>query len=656
MILFGKIIRKTSFVNKSLSCKLKLILASVAFVPIIALILIYEFYSTEKLSFKQTNSLKDIQSFAQDFENKLFITTPFVLDMINDYSSKKELQKLMKSKTSKKSIEKKINNILKFDNNHIIKTGNYDKKGNYDLSDIIITDKNFTFSFNYNSVKTNKANDIGKMFKEAGQGIAAITFTSDKSENELKLMANGAKVEESFELIKSFFGTEVYLKFPHYLDKLNHIEMGSKKIISCMKIIPNLKNPLYIILWALSFDINQIKEITNNYNKKQKQEKKQIKFGLIDYLKNLYNILTENYKNQYIVEALDLESYGLIDFTDYSPDFNSEVKQISSYKSNKKTTLTGLTRFNGIDIIYDVRDCAETPNYALFTINELSPFHKSIKFQRIVFYASITLIIFFVLLLTNNVTKDIIYPIELLTTGINQVKKENYSFRINLERYDELGILCHSFDNMAKGLEEKELMQKMVSKTAKNETLSNKPESSKKAECILIYVSVPDFGNYIKNISPNIVLSDLKTQVALIANAVINAGGEVDKIMAEKQLIAFHIENELVKPKIEAACSSAKSIIKLAKEGSLPFPVSIGISYGTVVTGFLGVGEKRDFTVIGDPVNVAARIATYGENQVPDCHISEDIYNLAKDKFNSELSGEISLKGKSQPMKLYKLL
>ena len=69
----------------------------------------------------------------------------------------------------------------------------------------------------------------------------------------------------------------------------------------------------------------------------------------------------------------------------------------------------------------------------------------------------------------------------------------------------------------------------------------------------------------------------------------------------------------------------------------------------------MGVGEKRDFTIIGDPVNVAARIAVFGEKlDKGKCLVSETIFSYL-DNNEAELLGEVELKGKSQPMKVYQV-
>ena len=220
-------------------------------------------------------------------------------------------------------------------------------------------------------------------------------------------------------------------------------------------------------------------------------------------------------------------------------------------------------------------------------------------------------------------------------------------------RKDELGVLCESFDKMMKGLEEKQLMNRMVSKTALKVSANVADVNSKKIDAVLMYVSVPDFDTIMKNTPIYELFPALREQVAAIAEIVINNGGDIDKIMGEKMLIAFHINDKKPEDVASLACKVAHMIESCDK---IHFKVSVGVNYGQVISGFLGVGEKRDFTIIGDPVNVAARIAVFGEKLDKDrCLISETIYCYINKYMEATLYGEVALKGKSEPMKVYQL-
>ena len=97
-------------------------------------------------------------------------------------------------------------------------------------------------------------------------------------------------------------------------------------------------------------------------------------------------------------------------------------------------------------------------------------------------------------------------------------------------------------------------------------------------------------------------------------------------------------------------------MLDLERTNQLSFSIAIGLNYGNVINGFLGVGNKRDFTVIGDPVNVSARIESLAECLENNrCVISETFYKLVNNTVNATVYGEVELKGKSQPMKVYQL-
>jgi adenylate cyclase len=124
--------------------------------------------------------------------------------------------------------------------------------------------------------------------------------------------------------------------------------------------------------------------------------------------------------------------------------------------------------------------------------------------------------------------------------------------------------------------------------------------------------------------------------------------------MGEKLLIAFHINNNSIK---DVAIKVSKVAHFIATNDKLCFNVSVGVNCGQVISGYLGVGEKRDFTIIGDPVNVTARIDSLAEKLDADrCLVSESIYNYICENVEAKLFGEVELKGKSVPMKVYQLI
>ncbi|MBP5468152.1 MAG: adenylate/guanylate cyclase domain-containing protein, partial [Candidatus Riflebacteria bacterium] len=180
-------------------------------------------------------------------------------------------------------------------------------------------------------------------------------------------------------------------------------------------------------------------------------------------------------------------------------------------------------------------------------------------------------------------------------------------------------------------------------------------ENSIKIDSVLLYVGIPNFTAYAKELNNEKIFTDLKNHTSIIAGIIMKAGGEVDKIIGEKLLAVFPI-NKNANDSLIAAYNVAKQIQDEEKANNLPLPVAIGLNYGNVISGFLGVGNKRDFTIIGDSVNVTARIESLAEKLDKNrCLISATFYEQIKEHINAKLYGEVELKGKSQPMKVYQL-
>jgi len=107
----------------------------------------------------------------------------------------------------------------------------------------------------------------------------------------------------------------------------------------------------------------------------------------------------------------------------------------------------------------------------------------------------------------------------------------------------------------------------------------------------------------------------------------------------------------------EHALAAVQTAIEMQKEAiklGTTFKYGIGINTGSVIVGNIGSEKRLDYTVIGDSVNLAARLCSKAEgNQIL---ISEETYNLVRDKIKIRSIGEISVKGKAKPIKVYEVV
>lgn len=250
---------------------------------------------------------------------------------------------------------------------------------------------------------------------------------------------------------------------------------------------------------------------------------------------------------------------------------------------------------------------------------------------------------------------DITVPVQALTEGMRQISLENYAFRINLDREDELGQLCQSYDRFARGLSEKETMGKMLSRSARQAVMSGDGLAGAWREFVFIFCGSLDFTARLSSESTGHLFNLLKEQVAMICRIILEEGGDIDKLIGDKVLGVFPIEKGRAVETRQAAIRAAERIMAAESSGSLHFSMATGVNAGRVISGMLGFGSKRDFTVIGDAVNVSARIQKEAE-KLPEsrCLYSESFVKGLSDASGFVMHGETALKGKAEKARLFR--
>jgi class 3 adenylate cyclase len=126
---------------------------------------------------------------------------------------------------------------------------------------------------------------------------------------------------------------------------------------------------------------------------------------------------------------------------------------------------------------------------------------------------------------------------------------------------------------------------------------------SRRVSLGLLYSDVRAFTSFAEDSSPEAVVQFLNRLMTIQVRIVREHGGDVDKLIGDALLAHFGGADATMR-----AVAAGRAILIACEEADLPRRVGIGVFTGEVVAGAIGPPERRDYTVVGDSVNVAARL------------------------------------------------
>ena len=177
-------------------------------------------------------------------------------------------------------------------------------------------------------------------------------------------------------------------------------------------------------------------------------------------------------------------------------------------------------------------------------------------------------------------------------------------------------------------------------------------------EATVAFIDICAFTTITESEQPDKVVQLLNKYFDVMVQEIIAQNGYVDKFIGDAIMAVFRGEFHLDRA-IDACLAIRSKLESLPKEFTgLSFTphVSIGINSGELISGNIGSARLRrlDYTVIGDVVNIAQRLQ--GAAKAGQILIAQSAYEKVKESFNCSEIGEISLKNKTKPIRVYEVL
>lgn len=210
-------------------------------------------------------------------------------------------------------------------------------------------------------------------------------------------------------------------------------------------------------------------------------------------------------------------------------------------------------------------------------------------------------------------------PVRVVRAALKKVEKGDLSAHVVVFDGTELGELQRGFNSMVDGLRERERVRDLFGRHVGREVAAAAEQQlptlgGEERHVAVVFVDIVGSTKLVSSMPPIEVVELLNRFFAVIVDEVDRHRGLVNKFEGDAVLAIFGAPVALDSPEDEALAATRAIMRRLAQE--VPeCPARIGVASGEVVAGNVGAKERFEYTVIGAPVNEAARLSELARSE-----------------------------------------
>ena len=257
---------------------------------------------------------------------------------------------------------------------------------------------------------------------------------------------------------------------------------------------------------------------------------------------------------------------------------------------------------------------------------------------------------------------DIAENFNTILDKLNGVDREIKEQSIQLVKY--ASDLSKSYEKSKKEEKLRNKLSRYVGENLLEKLVSSKEEAfleNERKETTVLFADIRSFTRITERMEVEDVVSMLNEFFGTMVDIIFKNNGILDKFLGDQLMAVFEpilSENtapyDAVKSAIEMQ-DAIEALMKVrGKQKKETFEIGIGINTGNSIVGNVGAENRMDYTVIGDSVNVAARLQQLAKGG--EIIIGEQTYRQVKDRFRIEKKGEMPVKNKNKLILCYSVL
>ncbi len=323
-----------------------------------------------------------------------------------------------------------------------------------------------------------------------------------------------------------------------------------------------------------------------------------------------------------------------------------------------------------IELAFGSFDARHGADLAVFSV-ALPSQQQEQALTQLAMAALFSLAVVAVVLLGIWVSAQIVRPIRDLVHAAGRVEQGDLAQKVVVSTDDEIGLLAHAFNRMVQGLRVKEYIRdafgRFVSRDVSESLLRGEIRlQGEKRVTSMLFADIRDFTRLSEQYAPDVMVRILNDYFTAMVEVAQQCGGTVNKFGGDSTLVIFgapvyHADH--ADRAVQAALGMRRRLAQLnaarLTRGEVPIRMGIGINTGEVVAGTVGSSDRMEYTVIGDAVNLSARVQGLNK-EFPEYDIMISEYTLAalvdRERYAIRSLGAMTLKGKTGAVGIYAVI
>lgn len=331
---------------------------------------------------------------------------------------------------------------------------------------------------------------------------------------------------------------------------------------------------------------------------------------------------------------------------------NGQTRYLDPQSSEAKLGAYRVVGFGGLGVVAEV---AEAKAFEAA---------KRVEYRAMLLAGIILCISFFAGYLYSG---TITWPIKQLVVASHKIAEGDFHINLKPRGQDEVAHLSLAFNEMAKGLEErdrvKETFNKFHNKEIAEKLLSGEVKlGGERREATIFFSDVRGFTGMSESMEPEQVVEMLNEYMTRMVSIIRAHNGIVDKYVGDAIMAIWGVPIEKPDDTLNAvkACIAMRQDLAKLNElrisrGQPVLKIGMGLNRGFVIAGNIGSVEKMEYTVIGDSVNTASRMESMTKEYGTDLLIPQKVREVVADKFIWEQAKSARVKGKTEEIQVFKV-